>query len=110
MKRQPREADLKLAKKVVELLLKKYDIDKAILFGSRARGDAKRWSDYDILVLLDFDSKSYIKSADLMGLLTENGFTQDIQILARTVAMYELDTLLKRSIDAEGVVIYERNN
>ncbi len=35
---------------------------KAILFGSRARGDAKETSDWDILVLLD---KEHITSGDM---------------------------------------------
>ena len=35
---------------------------KAILFGSRARGDAKETSDWDILVLLD---KERITAADM---------------------------------------------
>lgn len=40
--------------KIVELLKKKYNLVAVILFGSRARGDFKPWSDYDLLIIADF--------------------------------------------------------
>lgn len=38
------------------LLLKHLSLYKMILFGSRARGDATRYSDIDVLVILDKSS------------------------------------------------------
>ena len=40
-----------ILKRIVEVIVKEIDPDKIILFGSRARGDYKEHSDYDILVL-----------------------------------------------------------
>ena len=37
----------------VRFLLKKYHAEKAILFGSYARGDAEEDSDIDVMILLD---------------------------------------------------------
>ncbi len=38
-------------RRIVEVIVKEIDPDKIILFGSRARGDYKEDSDYDILVI-----------------------------------------------------------
>ena len=38
-------------KEVVDRIVEEVDPDKIILFGSRARGENKEWSDYDICVL-----------------------------------------------------------
>lgn len=48
------EADLAIAHRLKELVLKidGQDVQKIILFGSRARGDARADSDFDILVVL----------------------------------------------------------
>jgi predicted nucleotidyltransferase len=110
MKNSPSEKDLKLLNKVVTTLTKKYDIDKIILFGSRARGTHTETSDYDLLVLLEFDTLSYRKAAELMQHLQENEIKEDIQLLARTSEMYKSDGLLKHNIDAEGVELYDRGN
>ncbi len=57
------EARQKLAKGIQAILESIAPIKgKAILFGSRARGDAKETSDWDILVLLD---KERITAADM---------------------------------------------
>lgn len=46
---------------------KKYKIEQAILFGSRARGDHLRNSDYDvILVSTDFDGMFFTRRSALM--------------------------------------------
>lgn len=43
--------------RVVEYLVKKMNVKAVILFGSRARGDWKSWSDYDILIIANFKEK-----------------------------------------------------
>jgi predicted nucleotidyltransferase len=39
----------------LEGLSRLYNVHWVVLFGSRARGDYKPWSDYDILVIADFN-------------------------------------------------------
>ena len=43
----------KIIKKVIEKIFKEVgvEIDKLILFGSRARGDYKKYSDWDLLIV-----------------------------------------------------------
>jgi len=38
-------------KEIVKRIVEETDPDKIILFGSRAKGENKKWSDYDICVL-----------------------------------------------------------
>ncbi len=47
--------DKDLLYKVVEKLKSKFDIIAIILFGSYARGDWGPWSDYDLLIIGDFN-------------------------------------------------------
>ena len=49
--------DYKMLNRVVEYLVKKMNVKAVILFGSRARGNWKPWSDYDILIIADFKER-----------------------------------------------------
>ena len=79
-------------------MAKKYQIKKVILFGSRARGDYQETSDID--------------------LATEGGnhvrFALDIDDFTSTLLKYDIINLdgsvqgdLRKSIEREGIVIYE---
>lgn len=79
-------------------LAQKYQIKKVILFGSRARGDYRKTSDID--------------------LATEGGnhvrFALDIDDVTSTLLKYDIINLdgsvqedLRKSIEREGIVIYE---
>lgn len=77
----------------------KYDIEKLILFGSRARGDYKRKSDIDLAFLggkanrfclaVSEDTNTLLNfdMVDLGGIVQED---------------------LKKSIEKEGIVLYEK--
>ncbi len=87
-------------------VLKRYshEIEKAFLFGSRARGDYKSTSDIDIAVVFRSDDVrlSQIKS----DLVLENIiYTMDI-INYHKVS----NSTLKNAIDSEGVIIFLSNN
>jgi predicted nucleotidyltransferase len=45
---------------VVRCLLSRFEVYGVVLFGSRARGDYKPWSDYDILIVGPFE-KPYLE-------------------------------------------------
>ncbi|MBI5822530.1 MAG: nucleotidyltransferase domain-containing protein [Chloroflexi bacterium] len=52
-KLQPRVRALKLAKEVRQRLTKEFGVPiKVVMFGSQARGDATKFSDIDLLVIL----------------------------------------------------------
>ena len=79
-------------------------VEKAILFGSYAKGNPTQLSDVDILI----DSKGKIKGIDFFGVL------EDItEILGVPVDLIEASQIIKggrvqNEITKTGVVIYER--
>ncbi|MBQ4559969.1 MAG: nucleotidyltransferase domain-containing protein [Tyzzerella sp.] len=80
-------------------LAKKYNLNKVILFGSRARGDYKSRSDIDLAV----------SGGDCIP------FSIDIQEMTSTLLFFDVVNLdgpvqkeLLESIDKEGVCIYEK--
>ena len=48
-----KKKDIKIVKKFKERLQKKIPIKKLILFGSRAKGKIRPWSDFDLIVVSD---------------------------------------------------------
>ena len=79
-------------------------IDRAILFGSYAKGNPTQSSDVDILI----DSNGKVTGIDFFGIL------EDItEVLDATVDMLEASQIISGSlvqleIEKTGVVIYEK--
>lgn len=81
------------------VLAKKFQIEKMILFGSRARGDSRKTSDIDLAVS--------------GGNVT--GFRLAVDDEVRTLLMFDVVNLdepvqkpLLQSIEREGIVLYEK--
>ncbi len=83
-----------ILKEIDKLLREHYpdDIDKVILYGSRSRGDAREYSDYDILVVLknDYDWKFETKINDLLYAID---LKYDILIDPQVISVQELQTI-----------------
>lgn len=78
-------------------------VQKVILFGSRARGDADERSDIDIAVACpDIDKRAWLQLVDD---ISEINTLLKIDLVNYT----ECDSALKNNIDHEGVALYERN-
>ncbi|MHB9143442.1 MAG: nucleotidyltransferase domain-containing protein [Paludibacter sp.] len=82
---------------------------KAILFGSRARGNFSRNSDWDILILLD---KSKIETSDYDNIaypLFELGWQMNehfsIKLYTRNEWRKRSFTLFYKNVEKEGVVL-----
>ena len=80
-------------------LAKKYDVEKIILFGSRARGDYKRASDIDLAV----SGGNIFRFALDIEEETSTPLKYDVVNLDQAV-----QTELQESIKTEGVVLYEK--
>ncbi len=80
-------------------IAKQYDLDRVILFGSRARGDYKRTSDIDLAIRGGNGDR----------------FTLAVEEETDTLLKYDVVNMdssvpeeLLQSIDKEGIVIYEK--
>ncbi|MCL2052697.1 MAG: nucleotidyltransferase domain-containing protein [Lachnospiraceae bacterium] len=90
-------------KSYVVPVIEKYPIEKVILFGSYARGDASDTSDVDLVVESGgrlHNSKIFTLGGDLLVALPVRVDVYDILEIVNQSAMYE-------KILREGVVIYE---
>lgn len=83
--------------------------DKIILFGSRARGEARPESDLDLLVIVDSPAPRYRRSAPLYGVSSDILLPMDIVVYSpeeaeewRAVPQAFVTTAIR-----EGVVVYE---
>lgn len=91
--------------KAVEKLREKYRLHAVILFGSRARGDHKPWSDYDLLIIADFSERYLERFSQLFEVL-------DPKIEPHPYTLEEAIEMLKKGnvtiVDAieEGIVLF----
>jgi len=79
-------------------------IEKAILFGSYAKGNPTRTSDVDILI----DSKGRIRGIDFFGVLEDITVCLDKRV--DLIEKYEIqeNSPFYHAIEQEGVILYER--
>ena len=56
---------------VVKKLASRYRLTAVILFGSHARGDWGPWSDYDLLIIGDFEEKYVDRIGEILELLSD---------------------------------------
>ena len=83
----------------IRTFARKYNIDKVILFGSRARGDYRRTSDIDLAV--------YGGNFDRFA-LDVNEETSTLLQFDIVDADRKMQPELLESIEKEGVVLYEK--
>ena len=84
-------------------------IDSIILFGSVARGEAKRNSDVDILVITNGDSfeMQRLISGIVVEILLETGIYVSVKVLSKEEyeLLRDIDSLFYRNLSEEGIVI-----
>jgi predicted nucleotidyltransferase len=82
--------------------------EKIVLFGSHARGDAGKYSDVDLLVVLSFEGSNLSKQAEIRSRVRQDF---GIHVVARTPEDMERrlalgDFFLMEAVE-EGKVLYE---
>ena len=89
-------------------LLKEYQPERIILFGSHARGEAGEHSDYDIVVIKRTDRSFLERLQDMVPYLV--AFDRPAEILVYTPDEFERmgESGLGRIVRKEGIVLYER--
>ena len=96
-------------KSLVHRLLRKYTIDRIILFGSFSRGDFHNWSDIDMIVVGDFKERFF----DRIGLvLNEHKGVHVLEPLVYTPEEFARMKKEKRPFIQEilktGILLYKR--
>lgn len=95
--------------KLSEQIVREFQPERIILFGSYAYGQPRPDSDVDLLVVLPFEGKAFRKSVEILNRISPE-FSVDL--LARrpedTARRYaEGDPLIREALD-HGKVLYER--
>jgi len=106
------EEILKLIKETILNVAKEYnvEIDKIILFGSRARGDYREDSDWDILIVTKekLDRKKYLTFySKIINILYEKNIQCDLVIMDKETFEKKKDIVNTIANEAliEGIVI-----
>lgn len=96
---------------MVDRIVKAFDPQKIILFGSHARGDAHRWSDIDLLVVFDVAPDKWSLTVAIRRVLRDLPVPKDIVVTdqAEMLRRGELIGSVLRPALREGRVIYERS-
>ena len=103
-----------LLNRMVAAIVEAADPDRVILFGSRARGDARPDSDVDLIVIeaepFGPDRDRFDEINRLMRAVGDLGVAKDVLVYSRDEVEYWRDSLnnvLARAL-REGRVLYER--
>jgi len=84
----------------------KYDVDRVLLFGSYARGEANGNSDIDFIV-----EKGRLRGLQLAGMLgdLQERFDKGVDLLTTTgISKAAEDINFRRRVEREMVVVYEQ--
>ena len=100
-------------KRIAELadrIIREFQPEKIILFGSYAGGQPRPDSDVDLLVVLPFEGKGFRKSLEILNRIAPEF---PVDLLARrpddTARRYaEGDPLIREALD-RGKILYERH-
>lgn len=90
--------------KIIAVLNRFPQIHKAVLFGSRARGDHRTQSDYDIAV---YPSGRFMAGTQLRAALDDLDTLYKIDLV---IADEDTEAALLKNIEEEGVIILEQEN
>jgi len=91
-------------REILTPIARRYDVDRVVLFGSSARGEADVGSDYDFCI-----DPGSIKSAVTFGHLymdIKYAIGREVDVISRNALEKGSEFLL--NVEKDGVVIYER--
>jgi HEPN domain-containing protein/predicted nucleotidyltransferase len=109
MIRAPLPPDLAL-ERVTKAIVERFSPERVQLFGSRARGDAHEWSDYDLIVVLETELSRSERTSLVRAAI--EGHALPVELFVYTPAEFlrqrhDVGTLVYAA-EREGRVLYER--
>ena len=72
---------------ITRVIVERFDPERVLLFGSRARGDARADSDYDLMVVMDTDVSPYDCKTAICAAFPDRTWSMDVVVL--TPAKFE---------------------
>jgi predicted nucleotidyltransferase len=104
--------DQHLLDEIVHRLVHALDPDRIILFGSRARGDARPDSDIDLLIVKDTSLPVYQRAIPAYRALSGMGIPKDIiwRTPAEVKDWSEVPTYITTRAIKEGKILYEKRS
>lgn len=98
-------------KELCSQIVREFQPDKVILFGSHAYGKPNADSDVDLLVVMPYVGSDARKAAEILVRLNA---TLPVDLLVRTAeqvrARIEMEDFFMREINERGKVLYEADN
>lgn len=101
----------KIVKRFINLIIKKFNLKKIIIFGSFARGDYHKGSDLDLVIVGEFKERFI----DRIGKIIELN-DSDLEINAMVYTEEEFQKMIKERRPfieqalEEGIVVYEKRD
>jgi uncharacterized protein len=95
---------------MIDRIVREFDPERIILFGSHARGDANRWSDIDLLVVFENVQDRRGMTVSIRRLLRDLPISKDIVVTDdEEIAQHKdkVGSVLRPAL-REGKVMYER--
>src|SRR5262245_40640268 len=96
--------------RMVKRIVKRFQPEKVILFGSHARGDAGQDSDVDLLIVLDLEGSKVEKCLEIRGALHDFLIPLDIIVTTPEEFAWRKDVVgtIEWPASREGKVLYAR--
>ena len=96
--------------RMVKRIVKEFDPEQVILFGSQPRGDAGPDSDVDLLVVMDFEGSKLEKRIEIRGALRNFMVPLDIIVTRPQDFVWRKDVVgtIEWPASREGKVLYAR--
>ncbi len=98
-------ASVEKIKEIINPILERYPVNKAILFGSYAKSEANNKSDIDLYI----DTNNKLKGLDFVGLLENlvEALGKEVDLIDKS--HIEPDSLIYQEIKDGGTIIYEKS-
>ena len=101
----------KIVKRFINLIIKKFNLKKIIIFGSFARGDYHKGSDLDLIIVGEFKERFIDRIGKILEL---NNSDLEIDVMVYTEEEFkkmiqERRPFIQQALE-EGIVVYEKRD
>jgi len=109
---QRKEALEEELRRIIALLVEKYQPEKIVLFGSLATGRINEWSDIDLLIIKETEKRPLDRATDIRAMLNYPRIAMDIFVYTPEEVKYLVGegSQFIAEILEQGKILYEKDN